>query len=100
MAGQARSLSWLVMPCHTWGALDFCERWLSAWNVVLVGALLLRICIKRGWCCRGCRSIIKQSYDARERKMDDSLPSHLAHGNLNGDGCTTLPAPCPIHLAS
>lgn len=36
------------------------------------------------------RSIIKQSYDARERKMDDSLPSHLAHGNLNGDGCPSL----------
>lgn len=32
------------------------------------------------------RSIIKQSYDARERIMDTSLPSHLAHGNLNGDG--------------
>ena len=32
------------------------------------------------------RSIIKQSYDARERIMDISLPSHLAHGNLNGDG--------------
>ena len=32
------------------------------------------------------RSIIKQSYDARERKMDSSLPYHLAHGNLNGDG--------------
>ncbi len=32
------------------------------------------------------RSIIKQSYDARERKMDSSLPSHLAYGNLNGDG--------------
>ncbi|CAL8463359.1 g2893 [Coccomyxa elongata] len=32
------------------------------------------------------RSIIKQSYDARERKMDTSLPSHLAYGNLNGDG--------------
>lgn len=32
------------------------------------------------------RSIIKQSYDARERIMDASLPSHLAHGNLNGDG--------------
>ena len=32
------------------------------------------------------RSIIKQSYDARERKMDANLPSHLAYGNLNGDG--------------
>ncbi len=32
------------------------------------------------------RSIIKQSYDAKERIMDASLPSHLAHGNLNGDG--------------
>lgn len=32
------------------------------------------------------RSIIKQSYDARERLMDASLPSHLSHGNLNGDG--------------
>ena len=32
------------------------------------------------------RSIIKQSYDARERRHDASLASHLAHGNLNGDG--------------
>ncbi|CAD7699259.1 unnamed protein product, partial [Ostreobium quekettii] len=32
------------------------------------------------------RSIIKQSYDAQERKMNPSLPSHLCHGNLNGDG--------------
>ena len=32
------------------------------------------------------RSIIKQSYDARERKGDPSLPFHLRHGNLNGDG--------------
>jgi glutamine amidotransferase len=32
------------------------------------------------------RSIIKQSYDARERQMDSKLPSHLAYGNLNGDG--------------
>lgn len=32
------------------------------------------------------RSIIKQSYDARERKQDPSLPMHLGFGNLNGDG--------------
>jgi len=32
------------------------------------------------------RSIIKQSYDARERRVDAGLPAHLAHGNLNGDG--------------
>lgn len=32
------------------------------------------------------RSILKQSYDARERKMDATLPQHLAYGNLNGDG--------------
>lgn len=32
------------------------------------------------------RSIIKQSYDARERKGDPNLPFHLAHGSLNGDG--------------
>ncbi|GLI58924.1 hypothetical protein VaNZ11_000709 [Volvox africanus] len=32
------------------------------------------------------RSIIKQSYDARERKIDPTLPFHLGHGNLNGDG--------------
>ncbi|KAK9815459.1 hypothetical protein WJX72_003974 [[Myrmecia] bisecta] len=32
------------------------------------------------------RSIIKQSYDAKERKIDKSLPSHLAHGHLNADG--------------
>ncbi len=41
-------------------------------------------------------SIIKQSYDAKERIMDASLPSHLSHGNLNGDGfgigATTSPA--------
>lgn len=50
------------------------------------------------------RSIIKQSYDARERMQDPSLPSHLAHGNLNGDGfgigwftpevATVSPSPC------
>ncbi|RMZ55212.1 hypothetical protein APUTEX25_005490 [Auxenochlorella protothecoides] len=32
------------------------------------------------------RSIIKQSYDARERKNDSNLPHHLGYGNLNGDG--------------
>lgn len=32
------------------------------------------------------RSIIKQSYDARERLQDDSLPAHLGFGNLNADG--------------
>jgi len=32
------------------------------------------------------RSIIKQSYDARERLLDPSLPFHLGFGNLNGDG--------------
>lgn len=32
------------------------------------------------------RSIIKQSYDARERLQDPSLPLHLGFGNLNGDG--------------
>ncbi|KDD72798.1 hypothetical protein H632_c2885p0, partial [Helicosporidium sp. ATCC 50920] len=32
------------------------------------------------------RSIIKQSYEARERKDDSSLPFHLGYGNLNGDG--------------
>jgi hypothetical protein len=32
------------------------------------------------------RSIIKQSYDARERLQDPSLPFHLGFGNLNGDG--------------
>jgi glutamine amidotransferase len=32
------------------------------------------------------RSIIKQSYDARERLKDPTLPLHLGHGNLNGDG--------------
>lgn len=32
------------------------------------------------------RSIIKQSYDARERLQDPSLPQHLGFGNLNGDG--------------
>ena len=32
------------------------------------------------------RSIIKQSYDARERLLDPSLPSHLGHGNINADG--------------
>lgn len=28
----------------------------------------------------------QQSYDARERKNDSSLPHHLVYGNLNGDG--------------
>eukprot|EP00798_Chlamydomonas_sp_ICE-L_P015336 gene15336-21422_t len=32
------------------------------------------------------RSIIKQSYDARERLQDPSLPAHVGFGNLNGDG--------------
>eukprot|EP00210_Caulerpa_lentillifera_P007669 g7320.t1 len=32
------------------------------------------------------RSIIKQSYDARERLSNPDLPQHLCHGNLNGDG--------------
>lgn len=32
------------------------------------------------------RSIIKQSYEARERSNDSSLPLHLGYGNLNGDG--------------
>ncbi len=34
-------------------------------------------------CDRGCAAL--QSYDARERIMDASLPQHLAHGNLNGE---------------
>jgi len=33
---------------------------------------------------RPSRSIIKQSYDARERRNDSSLPFHLGYGNLNG----------------
>jgi len=32
------------------------------------------------------RSIIKQSYEARERRNDSTLPFHLGYGNLNGDG--------------
>lgn len=32
------------------------------------------------------RSIIKQSYDARERLLDPTLPDHLGFGNLNADG--------------
>jgi glutamine amidotransferase len=32
------------------------------------------------------RSFIRQSYDARERLLDHSLPAHLGHGNLNADG--------------
>lgn len=32
------------------------------------------------------RSFIRQSYDARERLLDPSLPAHLGHGNLNADG--------------
>ena len=31
-------------------------------------------------------SIIKQSYNAKERLSDPGLPRHLCHGNLNGDG--------------
>jgi len=30
--------------------------------------------------------VFQQSYDARERRNDDSLPFHLSYGNLNGDG--------------
>ena len=30
--------------------------------------------------------VMQQSYDARERLNDDSLPLHLRYGNLNGDG--------------
>lgn len=50
------------------------------------------------------RSIIKQSYDAKERLRDPTLPSHVGHGNLNADGfgvgwyCAsqqvTDPSPC------
>ncbi|KAK9839468.1 hypothetical protein WJX81_003920 [Elliptochloris bilobata] len=32
------------------------------------------------------RSIIKQSYDAKERKEDGSMHGHLSLGSLNGDG--------------
>lgn len=32
------------------------------------------------------RSVIRQSYDARERLLDPNLPAHLGHGNLNADG--------------
>eukprot|EP00951_Prasinocladus_malaysianus_P040680 scaffold470436_cov33-Prasinocladus_malaysianus.AAC.1 len=32
------------------------------------------------------RSIVIQSFDARERKGDPSLPQHVGFGNLNGDG--------------
>lgn len=32
------------------------------------------------------RSIIRQSYDAKERLQDHTLPAHLGHGNLNADG--------------
>lgn len=32
------------------------------------------------------RSIIIQSFDARERKQDPNLPQHVGFGNLNGDG--------------
>ena len=47
-------------------------------------AVLLLVC--NMLMCHARRSIIKQSYDAKERIMDASLPCHLAHGNLNGDG--------------
>ena len=49
------------------------------------------------------RSIIKQSYEARERRNDSTLPFHLGYGNLNGDGfgigwysssCMKDPCPC------
>jgi len=32
------------------------------------------------------RSIIKQSYDAKERKEDATMHGHLSLGSLNGDG--------------
>ena len=31
-------------------------------------------------------SDLQQSYEARERANDSSLPFHLGYGNLNGDG--------------
>lgn len=59
---------------------------------------LLHALVEAGGCMR--RSIIKQSYDARERKMDENLPSHLQLGNLNGDGCACSGPPAArIHLA-
>jgi hypothetical protein len=40
-----------------------------------------------------------QSYDARERIMDASLPQHLAHGNLNGEhpACRLAGNTCITH---
>lgn len=32
------------------------------------------------------RSIVIQSFDARERLQDPNLPHHVGFGNLNGDG--------------
>jgi glutamine amidotransferase len=53
------------------------------------------------------RSIIRQSYDARERLLDPSLPAHLGHGNLNADGfgigwygvsnASVASTPCPYN---
>ena len=46
---------------------------------------------------------LQQSYEARERRNDSSLPFHLGYGNLNGDGfgigwysacCRKDPSPC------
>ena len=48
------------------------------------------------------RSIIRQSYDARERLLDPSLPAHLGFGNLNADGFGigwyTNPSPCEARM--
>ncbi|KAI8105103.1 hypothetical protein M9435_000274 [Picochlorum sp. BPE23] len=47
------------------------------------------------------RSIIKQSYEARERRNDSSLPCHLGYGNLNGDGFGIgWYSPCSMNDAS
>jgi hypothetical protein len=49
------------------------------------------------------RSIIRQSYDARERLLDPTLPAHLGHGNLNADGFGigwyTRASPCEPSVA-
>lgn len=53
------------------------------------------------------RSIIKQSYEARERRNDSTLPFHLGYGNLNGDGfgigwysSSQMKDPCPCTFTS
>ena len=51
--------------------------------------------------------LLQQSYEARERRNDSTLPFHLGYGNLNGDGfgigwysCSAMKDSCPCTFTS